>query len=293
MNYKILNNAIIRSEDIPLTLSRDKKFYRYLLNNNIAYYYSRYLCKKKGKHEKNIIQAGNRFNLKYIKTLRLIITACTKQNIEFSLFKTFKPIPEAVDGDIDLFIKERDFPTFLNLLEKEGFTCREDERQKAFCNKRGFCDIEPRVNISFHGKIILGEEIIWKNTEEVFINELKLKKTTKELDLFFMLMNVLYGPNYFKLYSYLVFRNLDLKKIYALAKDETVHRDLEMLIHSFTTNDVTDTRFPLFPADIIFLKWWLERSKKVKHILFFIYAKYGYKFFNTLPFRHDWRIKDV
>lgn len=301
MNYKAINSAIINSEDIPISVHKDRKLYRYLLDNNTAYYYSKYLSRQKKKHEKDLIEAGNRLNLKYLKTLKTIIEVCKEGKMEFILFKTFKHVSEVVDGDIDIFIKEKDFFNFLNLMTKKGFVCKEDSKLKASCEKPGLSTVEPRVSISFLGKIIIGDEVIWKNTEEVLINDLRLKRTTKELDMFFMLLNMLYGPNYFKLYSYLVFRKLDPKKIYDLAESSIISEDLKLLINNLLIVDVIGKRFPLFPKDIDFIKWWAERVlnskttpyKKMKHILFFFYVKYGYKVFNNLPFRHDWNLKYV
>lgn len=299
MNYKKINTCIIQSKEITNLLIKDKSFYGYLLNNNVAYYYSTSISKQINKYEKGIMRAGNQFNKRYIKTLKIIMEISKEAGIDFLLFKTFKHFPEAVDGDIDLFIQEKNFYQFLQLLTKRGFTCTEDARLKASCKKSNFCIIEPRVHISFLGRTILEEKHIWRNIEEVTVDKLKVKTTTKELDTFFLLLNVLYGPNYFKLYSYLIFKTIDLKKMYSLAKNDAILLDLQLVIQKLLSSYPEEKKFPLFTNDIVFLKWWSERilgnpkntfSIKIKYILFFLYAKYRYTFFDKLPFRHDWNL---
>ncbi len=296
MNYRAINKSVLNSQELPLTIDKDRKLYRYLLDNNIAYYYSINISKNKSKYEKEIIKAGNELNVKYFKTLKLIKKVCNEGGIEFLLFKTFKHIDEAVDGDIDLFIKEKDFSKFLHLLEKEGFTCVLEGIKKAFCSRDDYSKIEPRTTISFHGKLILDENEIWKNAKEVVVDNMKIMSTTPEIDTLFMLLNMFYGPNYIKLYTYLIFKKIKPKNLYSLIKNDAT-KDLYLAVEILNSPKVLDKRLPIFPSDMVFVKWWLKKILpnthislfiKAKHLLFFYYAKYGYIIFNTIPFRHNW-----
>lgn len=298
MNYNSIHNVLIFSRHISSVI-KNRQFYKYLLDNNVAYYYSQYISTKKNKYEKSIISAGEVLNNKYKNTVRLLKEICEKEKIDFLLFKTFKHIPEVVDGDIDIFIKEIDFSLFLVALEKRGFTCALEGTKKASCYKRGYSTIEPRTTISFHGNLIISESDIWKNTKEVVIDNMRLISTTEEIDIIFMFLNMFYGPNYIRLYTYLVFRKIDPKSLYDLVKNQEAAKDLNCSLEILSSSDILKRRFPVFPDNITFIKWWLKKIFmnsyvpffiKIKHLLFFYYAKYGYVFLGRLPFRHDWKL---
>ena len=206
MNYKSVNAAILTFQDVPQSVSKDSKFYDYLLDNNVAYYYSVYLSKEKTDMGKKVIAAGNILNDRFLKTVVLIDKISRENNIKFMLFKTYKYIPEIVDGDIDLFIQEKDFYNFLRALEKEGFHCFENEHLKAFCAKDGYSHVEPRVDASFHDIVVLNEKKIWQKVEHVRVNDIKVLNATKEIDLFYLLLTILYGPKYLKLYLLLLYK---------------------------------------------------------------------------------------
>lgn len=296
MNYKIINQSILSTHDVPEFFSKEEKFYDYLLSNNVAYYYSKVLSKENTSTEKKIIAAGDKLNEKYIKTLKLIEKIGKDNEIKILLFKTYKYFSEVVDGDIDLFLRKKDFHLFLKALEEEGFKCWEHEKLKAVCYKKDFCNIEPRVSASFHGIVVLNESQAWEKVEEVTINGIKILKTTKEVDLFYLLLNNLYGPNYLRLYLLLLYKQCDLKKLFALSSAEYI-KDLQFLINSLITNDKENNRFPLFLGNINYISWWLKRILpndkltmliKLKLILFFLYSKYLFIFFDKLVFRHQW-----
>lgn len=301
MNFTLINTALLYSDDFSPVI-KNQQFYKYLLDNNVAYYYSQTIPKQKNSYEKDIIASGEILNDKYIQTLKVLYDFCKKEKVDFLLFKTYKHLPEIVDGDIDLFIKEKDFSRFLTGLKKEGFTCILERPRKASCSKAGYSIIEPRVTISFHGKLIVNEENIWKNTKEVVIKNIKLKSTTKEIDTIFMLLNMFYGPNYIKLYNYIIFKSLNLKNLYSLIKNGEIKKDLDVSIQTLSSYDLLNKRFPIFPSDITFVKWWSKKILlnphvpifiKIKHLLFFYYAKYGYILLSRLPFAHNWKLTYV
>lgn len=295
MNYKIINCAILASRDVPKSINRNDEFYDYLLSNSVAYYYSTCLSKNKNIIEKKIITAGDSLCRKYIQTLKLINKICRKNKIKFLLFKTYKYVPEAVDNDIDLIIKEGDFYNFTQAFKKEGFRCFKEEHLKIECLKEGFCKIEPRVNLSIRGRVLLDEKRIWQRQQEVIIDGMRIMKTTKEIDLFYLLLSILYTPNYLKLYHLLIY-NIDLGKLNQISLDKEISEDLKFLLRNLTKN-FENKRFPLFLENISFLVWWYKRIflssdiilfKRFSLIASFFYFKYLYIIFNKLVFKHTW-----
>lgn len=297
MDYKSINTAILRSQDVPESIPRDDKFYDYLLGNNVAYYFCKYLSKGKTAMDKRIINEGEIFNNKFLKTLKFLNKVSKEKNIKFLLFKTYKYIPEIVDGDIDIFVHKKDFYRFLKALENVGFICFENEHLKGFCKKDGYSNIEPRVNAAIHGEVLLNEKKIWEKVERVNVDGIEVLKVTKKIDLFYLLLEVLYRPSYIKLYLFLLYKDSSITKLYQLSSEKNIHQDLKFLLRVLTTGNVESKRFPLFMGDISFMIWWYKRIlshprltlfMKVKHLLFFFYAKYTYVFFNKLVFRHYW-----
>lgn len=302
MNYKIINAAILSSQDVPKSVIRDNNFYNYLLNNNVAYYYSKHLSKEKTIMDKKIATAGDILNSKFLKTLKLINKVSKKNNIKFLLFKTYKYFSEVVDNDIDILIKERDFYHFMKALQQEGFACFENEHLKAICLKEGFCKIEPRVNSSIRGLVFLSEKKIWERIELVNVDGIKIFKATKEIELLHLLLSILYNPNYLKLYLLLLFKNSDRRKLHKLYMDKETHADLKFLLKNLITKNVENKRFPLFIGNTSFILWWCKRilpiSKltllsKLKLILSFFYSKYLFLFLNRLVFEHEWPLQET
>lgn len=298
MNYKTVNSAIINGQDVSSSI-KNKEFYKYSLDNNVAYYYAKLIAKQRGEPEKKILEAGSSFNSRYIKTLTFLCKASEIISVKFALFKTFKHIPEAVDGDVDIFIRKRDFGKFINLLESEGFDCEKEAGFKTSCIKKGFCKIEPRADISFHGKTFLTEEIIWKHLERERIGDLEIYRSSIGLDMYYFLLNTLYGPNYIKLYHYLVFKKADHKKMFSISPDNSIREDLRFIAKRLTNENSSEIYFPFFLDDLDYLSLWFRRIlfdrnfnmiSKFKNLIFFFYAKYEYLFFGRLPFRHDWNV---
>ena len=301
MHHKIINTAILFSKDIPTSISKDSKFYDYLLDNGVAYYYSAYLSKEKSIVDKKIIVAGNILNDKYMRTLEVINKICIEENIKFLLFKSYKYFHEVVDNDIDLFVQKKDFHNFIKAFEKEGFTCIEDENLKWECSKKSFCKIEPRVNSSFRRRLFLNEDKIWEKAEPLNINGMKIFKTTKEIDLFHLLLSILYTPSYLKLYLFKLFKESNIKKLYKLNLDEEINQDIKYLLKNLVEN-AEEKCLPSFLGNINFTRWWFKRIflssdislfKKFTLILFFFYSKYSYIYFNRLVFKHPWPLNLV
>lgn len=299
MNYTSINRAILTSSDVQNSIPRDDMFYDYLLGNSVAYYYCKYLSKEKKLMDKRVIKVGDILNRKFVKTVKLINMISKKNAIKFLLFKTYKYIPEAVDGDIDIFIPEKYFYQFLKALEKEGFVCFENEHLKAFCKKEDYCTIEPRVNASFHGLIVLNEKKIWERTEKVDMDGISVLKATREIDLFYLLLEVLYRPSYLKLYLLFLYKKADVKKLFTISTNKQLNKDFKFLIKNLISKDIDNKRFPLFLSNIQFIIWWCKRIipnqqltlfTRLKHILFFFYAKYAFFLFNKLVFKHNWPI---
>lgn len=299
MYYKNINSAILYSKEVPQSITRDSKFYNYLLSNSVAYYYCKYLSKKKTPMDEKIISAGEILNNKFVKTLKLLNKITKENNIKFLLFKTYKYIPEIVDGDIDIFIQKKNFYKFLEILTKNGFRCFENEIEKAICEKEGYCKVEPRVNAAFHKIVIINDQKIWNNKEQIKINGIEILKVSKEIDLLYLLLSILYGPNYLKLYLVLVYKKNNVDKLYKLITDRKIEQDLKLIIKDLISDNIESKRLPLFLGNITFILWWYKRIffnpklapyTKLKHILFFFYSKYSYILFNKLVFKHQWPI---
>lgn len=297
MNYGVINTAILSTHNLPKSFVKDSNFYDYLLSNNVAYYYSSLLSTEKTIIDKKIIAVGKNLNNKYIKTLKFINQIAKENGIKFLLFKTYKYIPEVVDNDIDLLIKEKDFYQFMKILKKKGFSCVENEPLKGICKKKGLCTIEPRTSSSFHGLIIMNEQQLWDKIERVNIGGITIFKPVREVEIAHLLLSLLYNPNYLKLYLLLVYRNSNLKRFNNLNLEKDAENDLKLVIENLLTKEPANKRFPSFIGNFNFITWWYKRifsnpkltiHTRLKHILFFFYLKYSYVLFNRLVFKHEW-----
>lgn len=297
MNYQEIFNTLSSEKDVSENFNKNDNFYEYLLNNNVVYFYSKKISKRKNKTEEKLIKIGEKFNRRFIKTLLIIDQVCKKAGIGFLLFKTYKYIPEVMDGDIDLIIRKDNLKKFVDAISLEGFVCNSDGQFKWSCFKDGCSKIEPRSDISFHGKILLDESVIWKNIEKKKVGGTVVEKTTRELDVFVLLFNILYGPNYLKLYTYLVYMSTDFAKVSTITNDKGMMEDLRFLKKGFLDKIGQKTKFPVFLGNIDYLVWWAKRilftreisfCQKLKHPVFFLYIKYKYLLFGKLHFRHKW-----
>lgn len=298
MNHSMVNKAILDGK--TGSLKKDETLYSYLLLNNVAYYFSSTLVARMEDWDKAVIKAGDKFNARFIKTLVLINKICRKKKILYALYKTYKPISEAVDGDIDLFVKEKDFDLFMSTFENEGFMCRQTEPLKGECVKAGFCKIEPRCDVSFHGIQVLAESEVWLNSHKEIIGGITVPVAAREIDVLGLLLNILYGPNYCKLYFYKVLKKTNKQRLKSLVKSKSIRNDVSFLLSWLAGKKLIGKRFPLFVDNFNFVSWWFRRIlmssrlstfQKLKHLAFFFYSKYGYVLFNRLPFTHDWGMK--
>lgn len=296
MNYKAINNTILNKVSLPQEVRQDKEFYNYLLQNNVSYYFSKQLAKPKIDYDMKIITSGESLNERYLKTLKLIDTICKKNHIKCLLFKTYKYIPEVVDNDVDLIVRENDFYKFIAACKENDFDCTEESNLKYRCIKKGYCKIEPRVNAEIHGIEIINKETIWKNSEIFRVNGTKMKKASKEIDVAYQLLSILYNPKYLRLYLLKVYRDIDKRKLVNVT-NKAIRRDLHFLQVKLLDNDLSNKRFPLFMRNVNFVLWWNERiipsssmkfRAKLKLLLYFFYSKYNYLIFNTLVFQHKW-----
>jgi len=303
MKYAKINEAIINNMEVPDFVEKNGSFYDYLLKNNVAYYYSKKISKNQTERELEIIAKGDRLNHKFEKTLKLINQICNKHNVDFALHKTYKHVEEAVDGDIDCVIKEKDFHRFLDLLQKEGFKCEEDGLLKGCCEKKGYLKIEPRSTVSFHGLAFLSEDSVWENTETVNISGIEIKTTSQKFDALCLLFNCLYGPKYMRLYLRLLAKDFSLEDFGEILGnagfvDDRFTKDLNFIFENLVENS-SKKKHPVFFGGFMFLTWWLKRilfnrifplEKKLRHLVFFYYSKYKYMFFNKLHFEHRWDV---
>lgn len=302
MNFGQINKAIVESVDIPGIVKKDRYFYEYLLINNVAYYYCKNISKTQNRYELSLLNKGKELNEKYVRTLTLIRKVCEENNIIFALFKTFKHVEEAVDGDVDIVVKEKDYHRFLRVLEENDFVCKEDAQLKACCEKEGYLKIEPRVNISFHNKQIFDQETIWNNIDQISIADMAINTTTQRFDALCLLLNVLYGPKYVGLYLNLLLKDFEPEDLLQNIQDEDLKSDIMFSYNNLLGASDLEKKHPLFLSNIVFFLWWFRRiffdnsykfSDKLRHLLFFYYCKYKYFIFNSLHFQHKWEMKKI
>lgn len=282
MNYKEINEAILNDRDINEDLvTKDDRFYKYLFNNKVAYYYAKRLSKRQTEKERWIIKRGEELNEKYYKSLDILKGICDTNNIDFSLYKTHKYIPEVVDGDIDIIVHKQDFHRFLTVFKNMGFECIEDESEKGKCIKAGYCIIEPHVNISWHSRIAVSGEHLW-NDVYVHTNIYGVKNCSLLTEAQAIYGELLFSPEYLDLRT--------VKTIYVLSKrlaDADPINKLHQLARSYKIN----RKYPIFLSTYkLFTSIWSELSiYQIIEVLFKnLFWKYRYHIMNKLPFTHKW-----
>lgn len=209
MNYFEINTAILEGRDVDESkVEKNESFYKYLLNNRVAYYYSKVLSKRSTDIEKQIIKTGNAYNKKYLKTVKLLDGVCGENNIEYMIFKTHRYIEEPVDGDIDVLVKEQDFDRFLKVFDELGFDTEVDEPGKGKASKSGYTDIEPHINISWRtNKFVEGNEL-WAYKRTIHEGDIKTFSVAPIIDLVSAAGELYYSPEYMDLHR--------LKTVYVL-----------------------------------------------------------------------------
>lgn len=298
MRYKTINEAIVYSRDVPNTFSKHGVFYKYLLLNNVAFFYTILLSKSRNKREDIIIQRGKTLQASFIKSLRVVDDVCQKARMPYLLFKTYKYIPEVVDGDIDMILQEKDLKIFMNAMRERGFVCTMENAWKGICLKEGYKKIEPRAALEFYGKKVIDESAVWKTAQRVQIEDLFLLTVKKEVDLSYLLLSILYGPRYLSLYLLRCFKELPSFQIPPFFH-EHARQDLETLLENYVRNDryIFKKRFPIFVGNFFYVRWWFKRvffspeiamMNRWKQLLFFYYIKYKYICFRKLHFGKNW-----
>lgn len=299
MNYAEINKAILEGRDIDSALiKKDEKFYEYLFNNKVAFYYSKVLSKNTTQKEEWIIRRGTELNKKYFDTLKTLNDICLSNGIDFLLYKTHKHIPEVVDGDIDIFVKNEQFNTFMDVFRKNGFACIEDEPGKGKCEKDGCLVIEPHINISWRGGNYINENIIWENTKSIKVEDnFIVKSASNEVELVSLLGKVFFEPAYLDLYSI-----KQALKLVAVVDNNLISKNIQFsqpfneLLDTIKKEEIyTPSKLPLFCNNNLYFKTWSKQTLKtgdfklfLLHSLYFIYWKYRYLFLSKLPFIHNW-----
>lgn len=300
--YKDINSVILSKKNINLSGIRNEKLYKYLIDNNVAYFYAKKLSAKKRAVEKRVIREGVNYSRKFFKTLKLLDEVYRKNGIDYLVFKTFKYFPEVYAGDLDIVVKEKDFDRILEIFKKRGFSVKYDGELKVELQKDGYSKVEARVNVEYHGITLFESKEVWKYKERAEFRGLDIFKTTREFDLVCLLLNVLYGPKYLDLYLVLLYKEVGRKRLLGLLKGKKLTKDLKLLDNKLITKDIAEKRFPLFVPDSVYLKWWAKNVflsnkvfilEKFKVVAFFFYIKYKYLLFNKLQYAHGWLDTDL
>lgn len=299
MNYKEINEAILEGRDVNIDLvKKDASFYKYLLNNRVAFYYSRNLSTNSTAYEKAIIKRGLEFNNKYYETLSFIVKTCEENKLDYMLFKTHRYIDEAVDGDIDLLVKPDDFNRFMEVFESAGFACEEDEPQKGKCVKKGFLDIEPHVNISWRSNTFLNSKSLWDDSVTKSFRDIKVRCCTPKIELFAAAGELYYSPEYIDLHRILAGKEL----VNLLGSDLGVSHGSQanVMTAEYIATINGYLKKPPSGKTPVFLNA-AKLLKSSKHVLGYGQVleitfkntvwKYRYKLVSKLPFTHEWNIE--
>jgi hypothetical protein len=292
LHYQEINSAILEGRDIDMALvKKDKAFYAYLFNNKVAYYYSSELSMQQNNFESAIVQRGREFDELYRTTLKFISEVCTKHKIPFVLFKTHKYIPEVVDGDIDVLVRQADFNRFLEVFAQEGFMTEEDEPGKGKCIKDGFSLIEPHINISWRTNKFLDGELAWQGARTVTYKGLKIPCCSPEIELFAAAGELYFSPEYIDLFR--------LKTMDALLSRQNIVGNLadseaRLFVDAYIDSAKSvrrDQKLPYFlPSTTLLSEIGAYTSPAEKAEILFknFYWRARYKLIDVLPFTHDW-----
>lgn len=266
----------------------------------MAYFYAKNIDRTNDKFSKSVVSVGNSLNSKYSKTKTLILMVSKEIGVLPILFKTFKHVPEIVDNDIDLVLKRKDVVKFVMKLEKLGFLYIKESKYKYICTKKGYNKIEPRADILVAGRKILNYQQTLKYVQKIGKGNEKITVTNQELDAFYFMLNCLYGPNYLKLYHYMVIDGVVFSRIEEIAKDISCLPEITFFKRKVLDKISKDVSFPIFLKNIDYLVFYIRFimfnsnmifTSKIKHLLFFFFFKYKYIFFNKLHFQHQWPIR--
>ncbi len=291
MDYKTINECIVNWLDFPPKIKKSEKLYKYMINNRVAYFYSKSISKNNTKIEKEIIKMWDKRNCMLHKTLDEMVKICKKYNIEFLLYKTYKFIDEVIWWDIDIIVKKNDFNKFLDVFEKEWWECEEDEKLKWKCDKKWYLTIEPHVSVSWLGRQYLEEHHLWENPINVNIDWKKYNNVNMNIEIISIYAKILFEPEYLDLYDYIIIKREHKiwYKILSNLIDNTWLWSLKYLIIKFKDKKILNRKLPFFINSFVlfylnlffFFKTWKVNSRVFIHNF---YWKRRYKFKNILPF---------
>lgn len=292
MNYKAINASIISGVDVDDSVSKDSRFYKYLLNNKVAYYYSNNISKNSNKYEKSIIEKGNEYRSKYLASMKELTAIAEKHNIPFLVFKTHRYFDEVVDGDIDILVKERDFHKFLLVMKNYGYTSVEDEPLKGKCEKPGLLVIEPHVDISWKSRVYASGSKLWENSRVITYGGVHINCASSSTEMLAAAGELYYSPEYIDLFRIKTYQALsaDAESGRMLEKDEMTKTYISCI------NRLIDDSSHVFPVFLTNTQLYSEVSS---HLSFFqnmeivlknTYWRERYRVKKKLPFTHDWEV---
>jgi hypothetical protein len=298
MNYAHINDSILKGRDIdPLLVRKDHAFYTYLLNNKVAYYYAQELAGEKSETDQKILARGQAFNEQYFRACEAMAHICGQAGIEYLIFKTHRYIAGAVDGDIDVLVRDADFDRFLEVFRGEGFACVEDEPRKGKCEKDGYATIEPHVNISWRGNLFLEGEKAWGNTQKItYQNGTAITTASPDVELLAAAGELFFSPEYIDLFR---LKSAEVLRAHAAytgkAPDEPSQQllDAYLAILDHLSTRTLEHKLPHFlplPTLDRYIKPAVSTRERLE-ILFKNFAwKERYAVIDKLPFTHDWKI---
>ena len=303
MNYEAINRSILNKTELPKEIRQDTQLYEYLLNNKVAYFYAIELGNRQDSETVRVIDQADRYQRRYAKTLKLLDEVCKEKGYEYLLYKTYKFIPEMVDGDIDIIVREKDFQNFLNTFQTLGFECEEDEPGKGKCEKVGFSVIEPHTNISWRGGSHVSESFIWEKPIDVKVDGLVVKNVSLEIEATAIAAKILFEPSYLDLYSLLLLRycldeGINENLIYKNTTQPNLLKEVLEFCKDKAITPPYGKKWPLFLPVIRYIKLWTQNYIATKnhriyvlHLVFYIYWNARYRINGKLPFthHHEWQ----
>jgi len=297
MNYHEINTAIAEGRDIDtLLVKKNKRFYDYLLNNKVAYYYASELSTHPNATEQAIIKQGDAFNAAYIKTVAYVKAVCEEENIPFLLFKTHRYIPAAVDGDIDLLVKRDDFQRFLQAFRDRDFDAIEDEPEKGKCTKEGYISIEPHVNISWRDNVFFAGDKAWEDATEVVYGDVSIPCCSPLVELLAAAGELYFSPEYIDLFRLETAQVLlSQQDSFDDVTDDTARKLLDQYVRWLdnVTSLYLDQKLPFFLPHTKLdkaIRAHVSGKERMEIVFKNFCWEYRYKLIDRLPFTHDWNI---
>ncbi|MFC1646681.1 hypothetical protein ACFL1A_00200 [Patescibacteria group bacterium] len=257
---------------------------RYLLKNNIGYYFvKKYKLEDAGILQKIILHRKKQKE-KFVKTLKLI-SDCTDLCGDLILFKTLKQYEEIQDGDIDVLVGPDSLNRLIDLLSRKGFNCVRDSESKYECTHKLYSKIEPRSSIDISKSVKIYYKDIFRSNF-IYKHDLHgLFATTSLFDNVYMLFNYFFGPRYIRLYDYMIFMEYKktMKRVLHSIYPESVtflYKEIEKYLENLDEEKIFN--FPLYvSAGIYFQNFgkyvWNDPDmllwEKIKHPLYLVYMK--------------------